>query len=127
MNIDKITDFVLSYAMQYTTQPKELCYAVIKKHLEYKTIIVFYDNPEDQNIVAVCRWNVEGDTAYILDLIIAPKYRKIGLRLMKFMLRKGLEMYPCVTQLKWQRATRDDKVRVFSIYQLLKEKQLQEV
>ena len=122
MDINKIVSFINLYAPHY--QDKELLKECVKKHIEYKTAIILYDNPKEENIIAVCRWNIEDDTAHILDLIIAPQARKIGL--IKFMLQQGLKMYPSVTQLKWQRSTRDDKVRVFSVYRLLKEKQLQE-
>lgn len=85
--VKEITEFVAKYGI-YSLADRDKIKDILKKHIEYKTIIIVRDK---QGILAVCRWNMTEDIAQILDLIIRENKEK---SLIKRILIKGLRMYP---------------------------------
>jgi len=117
--IDEIVDFVSRYYSSYND--KDLIRLYISEHIKYKTCLIYYN--EFNTILAVCRWNIsdDGKTAYILDLIIHPAYRR-DKRLLYMLLGKGLRMYPQVTSLTWKRENKypERDKRTYSVRKLLR-------
>ncbi|MFA5133096.1 MAG: hypothetical protein WC444_07255 [Candidatus Paceibacterota bacterium] len=121
INFSKIADFVMSYTMY---RDREKIEEYIRLHACYKTLMLFYDSKD--NIISFCRWNIESkDTANVLDLVIRPQYRNVGL--LKIMLEKGIKMYPNTKYITFDRMLKypQRKSRKYSVDRLL-HKQLQE-
>ena len=99
MELDRIVSFIQEHNPSYTA--KDTLREYIKKHFEYKTGFVFYDN--ENNIVAVCRWNIskDGTIADILDLYIRKDWR--FKHIIQQMLRKGLWIFPKVMFIRFER------------------------
>jgi len=97
LNLDEVTDLILKYAHYWD---REALKQAIALHEKYKTLLVVYDNDK---IAGVCRWNIlpSGKVAHILDIVIEEKYRGTGL--LQRMLLRGLEMYPDVKDLMFER------------------------
>lgn len=74
----------------------------IKKYLEehnkYKTLVAVFDKAG--NAMAMLRFNIENDTALILDAIVTPEYR--GKNLLRVMATIGHYRFPFVTTIKFQ-------------------------
>lgn len=94
--LNEITDFAIKEG-NYGHIDREKIKEFVKKHIEYKTIIIVKDK---QGILAVCRWNMTLDTAQILDLIIRKNEEK---SLIKRILIKGIRMYPSAKYLSFER------------------------
>lgn len=114
--IEKIVDFVLKYSIY---KSREVIKKIIQQHLEYKTCDWAFD--KDGEIIFVCRWNVNGVTAYVLDFILNPKYRNRGTRIFKWVLVRNLPRFPYIRFLKWDRELKDKRQRFYSIKEMLKE------
>jgi len=95
-DIDKIADFIQREAPHYTD--RELVKEYIKLHFQYKTAFVMKDGDD---VIAICRWNLNGDTADILDLYIDKKYR--GKRIIQQMLERGKWLFPEVKYISFVR------------------------
>jgi len=112
--LDAITDFVIKYS-SYTKRDelKER----IRKHLEFNTCIYAVDTKGE--IFAVCLWNVEGNTAHVIDFMVREDFRNNGM--IKTVLIKGLLKYPYVTHLRWERRTKypDRPMKDFPVNRLL--------
>lgn len=118
-DLEQIANFVLANT---NYSGKKIIKRIIAKHLLYKTCIVVKDNNE--NIVAVARWNVsdDGTTAHVLDVIIRPDRRNCGF--IKMLIHKGVSTFPSVKFLSWERLGKypTRKKRIYSIAELLKSK-----
>lgn len=114
--IEEITEFVTKNGI-YNAIDKDKIKEVVRKHIEYKTIIIVRD---EQGILAVCRWNIISDTAKILDLIIREGHKEKSL--IKRILIKGLKMYPKTKYLSFEREKKyPDRVeRKYLINDMLK-------
>jgi len=115
-DIEKIVDFIINYT---TYTDKKLIRLFIKQHLEYNTCDY---EIKDEEVIYVIRWNVKGNTAKILDLIINPKHRSKGL--FKYILKKNWIKFPYVKFLVWERDRKypDRKPRIYNILELLRRK-----
>ena len=117
MDVNKIADFILKYSPY---KNKELIKQYILLHLQYKTCFVVYD--DDHKICAVSRWNISEDnkTACILDLMIREDYR--NKEMIQRMLLQGLQMYPWIKFLKFERETKypEREPKVYSVDKILK-------
>lgn len=111
-NETKIVDFLIKYS-SYTD--RKLIKEYIKKHLEYKTCDFAIDKQGE--VMFVCRWNIQGITAFVADLIINPKYK--GIKTIKWILARNWKRFPYVRFLRWKR--KDNKTRIYNIKQFLKE------
>ena len=76
----------------------------IIKHILYKTCTVIYD---DDGIVALSRWNVHGDTAHILDVIIHKDKRNKGI--LKELVQYGHKAFPSAKYIAFEREARKDR------------------
>jgi len=94
--LNKIIDFIQKNAPHYTD--RELLKEYILKHWEFKTAFVMQD---DEDVIAVCRWNIEGNIADILDLYIDKDFR--GKRIIQQFLQKGLWIFPQVKYIRFER------------------------
>ncbi len=117
-----LTNNLVEFICHYTAyNDKEKIQECIKKHLEYQTCIYVTDN--NNNIAAVCRWNIEenGKVAYILDLIIRKDFR--NKEFIKNLLIKGLIKYPTVEFLVYDREEKypERKKKYLKVSSLLKE------
>ena len=112
---DKIIDFIQKYAPQYSDRGKIKEYLAL--HLQYKTFFVVYDKEE---VAAVCRWNIDGCRAKILDFYIREDWRNKDL--IRQLLQKGLWLFPQVMELGFERGMRenDKGIRFYKVSQILK-------
>lgn len=95
--IEKISTFILKYST-YTN--KEVIEEYIKRHLEYGTAEVLFD--DEGEVIAVVRWNITGVTAEVCDLIIHPDYRGND-KIMIYFLQRGLKKFPYMKFLMFKR------------------------
>jgi hypothetical protein len=103
--IDKILNFLDQYGKFILVYKDDII-----KHEEYGTHEVVWKNGE---IIAYSRWNVEGDTAHIIEAVVAPWYR--FKRLLKLMLCRGLRRFP-VKYIKYEREWKARKeMRIVSV------------
>jgi N-acetylglutamate synthase-like GNAT family acetyltransferase len=114
-DLDKIADFIQKYNPTYKDRDSLIEY--LKQHFEYKTAFVMYDNDK---IVAVCRWNINGEVADILDLYIHEDYRRH--RIIQQMLFKGHWMFPQAKFIRFERQVKypDREHSVIPIDKILK-------
>ena len=111
--IDQLADFLVRHN-KYVEKDKVKEY--IAEHLKYGTIDWCVDNDE---IVAMVRWNVRGDTFEVLDMSVDEKYRKQGLG--TEFIKRGLKKWPDVKWLEFKRGVRgDERIRKVSINHILK-------
>jgi GNAT superfamily N-acetyltransferase len=96
--IQKLTDFILKY-LPYTD--RDLIGKHLSLHSDYGTIDYAVENGE---IVGVCRWNIDGDTAHVLDLVIREDCRGRGLA--KSFLMRGLKNWNNIKYLTFERETK---------------------
>jgi hypothetical protein len=92
----------------------------VQEHISYKTCNVIYD--KDGEIIAVARWNVEGDTAEILDVTIRKDNRSISTlkELIRHCYKYGHIEFPFVKYIKFERGRRNDmKTRKYKIRRLI--------
>lgn len=90
-DIQEIFDFVKqNYRAFY--KESELKKA-IKGHINFGTYVVLRD---DKGIAAVCRWNIAGNVAHVLDLILRKDVKGRGL--IKYVTALGWKKFP---YLKW--------------------------
>jgi GNAT superfamily N-acetyltransferase len=115
LQLNKIVDFIQKYAPQY--KDRELIKEYITLHLEYKTFFVVYDGEE---VAAVCRWNIDGGRATILDFYVREDWRNKDL--IRQLLQKGLWLFPQVMEIGFERGMRDnDKgIRFYKVSKILK-------
>ncbi len=91
--IDRLTDFLIKY---HKYEDKEIVKEYVAQHLKYGTIDWATD--ENDEIVAVVRWNMseDGTVAYILELSIREDLR--GRKIGSDFIVKALVRFP---QLEW--------------------------
>jgi hypothetical protein len=91
-SVDEITDFFWSNCeyLHYKNVKSEYK-KDIQKHMEYKTLV--YLESED-GIIGACRFNINDDTANILDVAVDKRYRNQGMLDRLFNL--GHRLYPSV-------------------------------
>jgi N-acetylglutamate synthase-like GNAT family acetyltransferase len=104
LELNKIVDF---YEKYLGTHDRSTAKEYIKEHLKYGT--VDYAADENGNVIGLCRWNIDGTTARIIDLAIAPEWRKKGLG--KHFLVRGLKIWKNVTHVEFERGLRGDHRR----------------
>ena len=115
--IKKYAPYVIEFAKKQSNTPVQFLKEIIKKHMEYNTIVVIWNKGE---IVSVCAFNIDGTKADIVDCIVHPDYRCQGL--LKKMTLIALERYPYLTEIKFERPLKDRGVnpKTISISRLLK-------
>jgi hypothetical protein len=101
--LDKLVNFVLPYYPQYDNNKVR---QILLKHIEYNTI----DYATEQGkVVAFVRWNVDKNTANILDLIISPEWR--NKKIIPVFLSRAVNMFPYLENIAFERGRRDLKPR----------------
>jgi ribosomal protein S18 acetylase RimI-like enzyme len=101
--LEKLTDFIQKY-LPYAD--RDLLKKYLKEHSDYGTID--YAITEKQDIIGLVRYNMseDGQTGFILDLVIHPDYRGQGIA--KSFILKALKTFPKV---KWLVFRRERKLR----------------
>lgn len=96
--IDDIIDFFEKYS-GYTEKELESAdiFSLIVEHLKYGTITILSD---EYGVYALSRWNIDGDTAEVLDLIIS---RNGGADLVNEMIQIGARPFPDVKYITFNR------------------------
>ena len=112
MNIPKIIKFWRKYG--YYDVDISTLRDIIEKHIKYKTLLV---EEIDNEIIGICRFNIEGDTCICLDVVIRPDYR--NKRLLKLFIIKGLRRFPYVNKLRFERGVRNTRFKEYDIYKFL--------
>lgn len=114
LELNKIVEFYQKYL---GTLEKDVVRFYIGEHLKYGTIDYAIDDKGD--VIGLCRWNINGTTAKIIDLAIAPEWRKKGLG--KHFLVRALKIWKNVTHLEFKRGLRqDDRKRLIPVEAILK-------
>jgi GNAT superfamily N-acetyltransferase len=112
--LDKIADF---YKQYLGSHDKEVAKEYIKIHLTYGTVDYAVDEKGD--VIGLCRWNIDGNVAKIIDLAIAPDWRKKGLG--KNFLTRALKIWKNVTHLQYKRGLRgDNRMKTIPVEAILK-------
>jgi hypothetical protein len=96
----KIVDFIRKHFKYFDLDQIN---SLLDKHAEYKTCSIIWDkcSKGQDKVVAFCRWNIDGDTAHILEFAIDEDYRDKDL--MRRTLLLGLQRFPYVKNLLWER------------------------
>jgi hypothetical protein len=95
----KLIDFILDSEPHYKSKGREVIAEIIKKHIKYNTCDFEIDN--NGEFIFVCRWNIEGNKAVVLDLIINKKYK--GIKTIKWILAKNWIKHPDLKEIEWER------------------------
>ena len=112
-DLQKIVQFVRRYG--YFDVSLDEIRNIIEKHIVYNTLSWVEVGGE---IIAVARYNINGDTVDILDIIIRRDYR--NKHLLKYMLARDWEKFPNVTKIKYERSFKNNSSeRTFSMKKFL--------
>ena len=116
MTPDEVVNFIIEEGYHTERQREELTEA-IRKHFQYGTVFVLQDI---LGIMAMVRWNKDGDIAHILDFIVRRDKRRQNL--IKKVLLKGLVRHHGVKHLSWERIKKYPyrKRRIYSVGSILK-------
>lgn len=104
LELQKIIEFYKKYL---GTLEEKVAKFYIEEHLKYATMD--YAANEKGEVIGICRWNIDGNTARIIDLAIAPEWRHKGLG--KHFLVRGLKLWKNVTHVEFERGLRGDHRR----------------
>jgi hypothetical protein len=108
--IDRLTEFFWDNCeYRHERNFKSEFKKVIEKHLEYKTLVYL---ESDCGIVGACRFNINNDTAEILDIAVDKRYRNKDM--LQRMLQIGKRLYPMVTKLSFH-SEKKDKDYIYAI------------
>ena len=116
MTVGNVVNFIIAES-HYTERQREELQEAVEKHFQYGTIFALQDL---LGIVAMVRWNKEGDTAHILGFVVRKDHRRQNL--IKKMLLKGLIRWHGIKHLSWERIKKYPyrKQRKYSIGRILK-------
>lgn len=116
LRLDKVVNFVIQY-LKYND--RESIISVIEEHRKYGTIDCEFDKSGE--VMFVCRWNVDGEVAHVLDFAVAEKWR--GIKTLKYVLLKNLMRFPQVKYLSFERGRKypDRKRKLYAIKDIIKE------
>ena len=111
-----VVNFIIEESYHTERQREELN-EVIEKHFQYGTIFALQDM---LGVVAMVRWNIDGDIAHVLDFVVRKDSRRKNL--IKKMLLKGLIRHHGIKHLSWERIKKYPyrKQRVYSVGRILK-------
>jgi len=112
MDIPKIVKFWRKHGYYDVSIPA--LWSVIEKHIEYNTLLV--EEIEDE-IIGICRFNIDGFICTALDVVIKPEYR--NKRLLKLFIIKGLQRFPLIKILRFERGIRHTRFKDYDIYKFL--------
>ena len=112
----KILDFMLEHYKNSVGKESEIIGA-IELHKKYNTYIIDEDR---KGIKYLCRFNIIGQTAHVLDCIIRKDCRNKNV--MKNMLVQALVKFPYIKLVSWERQLKYPrrKYRFYTIKQLLR-------
>lgn len=96
----KAVDFFFTETDNFYNLDKGALYDLFKKHIEYKTVLVFFNNDE---VVALVRWNLSPDckVATVDDFIIRKDFR--GKKTINMVMKRALQSYPMMEKLYFKR------------------------
>ena len=114
--LEKILDFIQEHLKYHD---RELLADYIKQHEKFGTLDYALDT--NNNIVAVCRWNVsdDGKVASVLDFAIAGAYRRKGIG--RDFIERAMRKFSKIEKIEFQRSIRgDERFRKVNIQGIIK-------
>lgn len=99
--IDKLLDFVQKNLIKYND--RELLREIIKKHQEFGTCD--YGLTEDGEIDFFVRYNINGNDAFIIDLVIKNRCKSISI--MREAIRKGFKKFTYLKTITFERGLKE--------------------
>lgn len=93
----------------------------IRQHILFNTLLV---EKSGEEIVGICRFNLIDDVCVCLDVVIRPDFQQKGL--LKSFLRKGMEMYPHINKLRFERGLKKQEYREYDIRKFLGKRRVNE-
>ena len=111
--MDKVKEFYLAYR----PFAKERIDDILKKHMEYRTIVILED---EKGISGLLRFNVYGECAHIIDLIVREDVERNGL--IKLLTIYAWRNFPYLRFFRFERAGKypNRTPRAYLISNLLK-------
>ena len=107
----KLIDNIYSYMISNYGIRKEDVDTILTKHKEYDTFVAIDGK-------GYARFNIEGDTAYILDCIVIEG----GVKTIRQLCKLGLEKFPYAINIRFERKLKQRKdMRKFNLNDLIKE------
>ncbi len=95
----EIVDFIFKEGGEtYQKEDREFLEEIVRKHLEYKTIMTIRDK---EGIIAVARWNENKTTALVLDAIVKKEHRN-G-KMMKYLIALAENKMPYLKKIQFDR------------------------
>lgn len=114
--VKKNAPYVIGYAKKHSNNPSQFIKEIIKKHMDYKTIVCVWNKGE---IVGVCTFNIDGTVVKVIECIVNPQYRYKNI--LKKLTAIGLDHYPYIKTLQFQRTQKNDgSTHCVDIFKLLK-------
>lgn len=87
----------------------------IKQHMAYNTLLV--ETSPLNEVVGLCRFDVNKEVATCLDVVIRPDYRFKGM-LKKFAIR-AIRRFPYITILRFERGLKGKPMKEIGMYKFL--------
>lgn len=116
MLLDMIAQFLIDNG-RYTQDALEELRQAIIQHMIYGTIVVMHDTV---GIYGVTRFNIEGDTAYIMDCAVRKDKRFKGV--LKEMTKEGLIRFPQIKRFRFERVAKNQPMKYIKIDKFKQEK-----
>lgn len=120
--INVFLDFICKYspeliekARKISNNPKGLIRSHIAKHIEYGTIVPWYEKEE---LVALCNFDVTNTTAYIKNCVVHPHFRNKNI--LKKLTIRALATWPFLTHIEFERSLKGKPRKTIAISQFLK-------
>lgn len=110
----KIVNFIIRHNKY---KDRKLIKEYLEQHRKYGTLD--YGIDEESNIVAVVRWNINGDIADVLDFSIRKDFRNKGL--IKDFIKRAMVRFPEIKYISFKRGVRGDhRIRKINVDFILK-------
>jgi hypothetical protein len=113
--VSKYSPEIIKKARKLTNNPKQLIKSHILKHMDYGTIVLYWDKNE---LIGVCNFDVKDDTAHILNCVVHPNYRNKDI--LKRITLKALYTWPFLRYISFERPLKGTPRRTIEIARLLK-------
>ncbi len=87
---------------------------IIEKHISYNTFLIEEYNDE---IIGICRFNIDDIVCTTLDVVIKPEYRNRNM--LRLFILKGLKKFPYIKKIRFKRGLRHTRIKEYDIYKFL--------
>jgi hypothetical protein len=113
--VAKYSPQIIEKARKVSNNPKQLIKSHILKHMDYGTIVLYWDKNE---LIGVCNFDVKDDTAHVLHCVVHPDYRNKDV--LKRMTLKALLTWPFLRYISFSRSLKGKPRRTIEIVRLIK-------